>query len=107
MKKPRKAFLQFFGYVLVACTHLRPRSADIPLEGEVAAANVMDGIDTHAIGFDDATNKFGISTCCRHDVVILLERAVSACKDLVEMARLMIAGRLVEDLSRNDSFLKD
>ena len=99
VKMQRRAFFPFFSYVLIACTHLRPCSADIPLHGEVAAANVMDGIDTHAIGFDDATNKFGISTCFRHDVVILLERAVSACKDLVEMTRLMIAGRLVEDLS--------
>lgn len=67
----------------------------------------MDGIDTHAIGFDDASNEFGISTRCGHDVVILLKCAVSTCKDLVEMARLMIAGRLVEDLRRNDSFLKN
>ena len=96
-KKPRRAFL-FSSYVLIACTHLRSRSADIPLESEVAAANVMDGIDTNAVGCDDAVNEFGISTRCRHDVVILLELAIPTCKDLMEMTRLMIAGGLVEDL---------
>lgn len=109
MKKPIRAFL-FSSYVLIVCTHLRPRSADIPLEGEVAAANVMDGINTNAVGCDDAVNEFnefGISTRCRHDFVILLELAIPACKDLMEMTRLMIAGRLVEDLRRKDSFLKE
>ena len=59
---------------------------------------MVDGIDTHAVAGDDAFYEFRISTRCGHDVVILHERAVPACKDLVKEARLMIAGRLVKDL---------
>lgn len=86
------------------CTHLRPRSANRPLEGEVTVANMLDSIDTKTVGTDDAIYEFRKTTLCRLHVVILLKHTVPACKDLVKKTCLVIARRLVEDLREDIVF---
>ena len=86
-----------------ACTYLWPRSTIIPLQCKVSVADVVDCIYTKLIGHDDAVDEFHYIALRWINVVVYFEmaetvREIDIFEHLVEMTRLVVARRLIEDL---------
>ena len=79
-------------------TYLWSCSAKVPLESKISLANVVYGVDAGLIRHNNALDELYHVVLRWRYVMIYYKIAVVTFEHFVEMTRLMITGRLVEDL---------